>query len=260
MDTDDDTGFVYKAERFCTHDGPGIRTLLYFRGCPLNCRWCCNPESRMQGSFRGDGELLERVEPVSVGELAELACRDAAYYRASGGGVTLTGGEALAQPEFAAKLLADLRDRGVHTAMETCGHASEEALGMALPHLDLALLDIKHMDSERHKALTGCGNERILVNARAIHDLGIPLIIRLPLVPGCNDDEGNLHALGAFVRRSLPDVKTLCVLGYHNYALNKYRAMGIHYPMGDAPPASEAQANRAAEVLRPYVPEVRIGG
>lgn len=256
----DDAGFVYKAERFCTHDGPGIRTLLYFRGCPLNCLWCCNPESRIRDSFPGEGELLEWSRPVGVGDLVELACRDLAYYRASGGGVTLTGGEALAQPGFAAGLLAGLRERGVHTAMETSGYASEEALGLALPHLDLMLLDIKHMDAERHRSLTGRGNGRILDNARRVHDLGIPLVIRLPLVPGCNDGEANLHALGAFVRDSLPRVRTVCVLGYHNYASNKYRAMGIQYPMGDAPPASEAQADRAAELLRPYVPEVRIGG
>ena len=260
MNIGDGMGFVYKAERSCTHDGPGIRTLLYFRGCPLHCLWCCNPESRSRDRIRGAKKLLHWIRPVSVDDLVDLASRDTVYYRASDGGVTLTGGEALAQPEFAAGLLAKLRERGIHTVMETSGYADDEALDLILPYLDMALLDIKHMDADRHRALTGCGNGRILKNARKIHDLHIPLIIRLPLVPGCNDDGDNLHVLGAFIKRSLPDVKTLCVLGYHNYALNKYRTMGIRYPMGDVPPATEAQIQRAAELLKPYVPEVRIGG
>lgn len=254
------TGFVYKTERFCIHDGPGIRTLFYFRGCPLDCRWCCNPESRAAGPIRGGDGLLPWREPVGVDELTELAGRDAVYYRSSGGGVTLTGGEVLFQPEFAARLLESLRGRGIHTAIETSGYAARDKLEMVLAHVDLVLLDIKHMDSARHSELTGHGNERILANARLVHEREIPLIIRLPLVPGCNDDAANLHAVGAFVHDDLPDVTTVCVLGYHNYAVNKYRTMGLEYPMGELPPASEAQITRAAEILRHYVPSVMIGG
>ncbi len=153
-----------------------------------------------------------------------------------------------------------MREYGIHAALETSGYAADEALDAVLPHVDMVLLDIKHMDGERHRALTGCGNERILANARKIHDAGIPLIIRFPLVPGHNDGEENLRALGEFVRRALPAVQTLCVLGYHNYAVNKYRAMGLDYPMGDMPPASEEQTGRAAETLKLFVRDVRIGG
>lgn len=255
-----DIGFVYKAERFCVHDGPGIRTALYFRGCPLACLWCCNPESRSQAETTGEEEFLTWRRPVSSDELVDLACRDLTYYRMSEGGVTLTGGEVLAQPEFAADLLEKLRIRGIHTAMETSGYAGEEALALVLSHLDLVLLDIKHMDSEQHKALTGCGNERILHNARTIHDQGVPLAIRLPLIPGSNDSADNLHSQGTFIKQDLPAVKTLHILGYHDYARNKYRAMGLDYPMEDLPPATENQVNRAAELLGQYVPDVRIGG
>ncbi len=260
MGADDNLGFVYKAERFCLHDGPGIRTLFYFRGCPLHCRWCCNPESWSQNRQSGADKLLTWTEPVTAETLVELAYRDLLYYRFSDGGVTLTGGEALAQPEFAANLLEKLQRRGIHTALETSGCVSEKNLALALPHLDMALLDIKHMDSQRHQELTGCGNELILANACAIHDQGKPLIIRAPLVPGYNDSEENLLALGNFLQRSLPKVETLCLLGYHNYALNKYRSMGLDYPLGDLPPASDAQMRSAAELLKPFVPEVRIGG
>ncbi|MDR0363274.1 MAG: glycyl-radical enzyme activating protein [Planctomycetota bacterium] len=260
MGGDGEAGFVYKVERFCVHDGPGIRTLFYFRGCPLGCLWCCNPESRTLGPIRGEDEFLMWKQPVGVQRLVELACRDVAYYRSSGGGVTLTGGEALAQPEFAANLLRKMRERGIHTAMETSGHAGDEAVETVLPHLDMVLLDIKHMDDGRHKALTGFGNARILSNARKIHDAGVPMTIRVPLIPGHNDREEDLRALGEFVWSALPAVKTLCVLGYHNYAVNKYLAMGLDYPLGDLPPASEERITRAAETLKRYVEEVRMGG
>ena len=260
MDDNCDKGFVYKVERFCIHDGPGIRTLLYFRGCPLRCLWCCNPKNMTRDSIRGEDELLAWNRMVGADDLAELAGRDIAYYRSSGGGVTLTGGEALAQPEFAACMLRKIRGRGIHAAMATSGYAGDEALAAVLPHLDMVLLDIKHMDSGRHRALTGRGNERILANARKIHETGMPMVVRIPLAPGYNDEKQNLHATGEFIRRFLPGVQSLCVLGYHNYAVNKYRIMGLDYPMGDSPPASEDQMNDAAETLRRYVADVRIGG
>lgn len=255
-------GYVYKAVRFSIHDGPGVRTLFFFQGCPLNCLWCCNPESRPVGGvvFSGRERLLQWQTPVSVRELVDLAERDIVYYRYSGGGITLSGGEVLMQSEFAEALLRGMRAKGIHTAVETSGYAKQAALERVLKHVDLVLLDLKHMSSEQHMRLVGVDNDLILRNAQEIHRRKIPMILRFPLIPGFNDSEDNLHALGAFAQNKLPNVRSLCVLKYHNYGIDKYRKMQIEYPLESLPIATNEQAEKARTVLSRYFENVQIGG
>ena len=255
-------GYVYKAVRFSIHDGPGIRTLFFFQGCPLNCLWCCNPESRPEAiqKFACQNRLLQWQRPVTIGELVDLATRDIVYYRYSGGGVTLTGGEVLLQDEFARELLYEVRKKGIHTAIETSGYSSPMALNRVLEHVDLVLLDIKHIDSEQHRLFTGVDNKLILNNAQEIHSRKIPIIIRIPLIPGYNDSEDILHMLGCFVRDKLPDVRRLCLLKYHNFALNKYREMNIEYPLESLPIPTDEQMMTACAILQEYVEHVQLGG
>ena len=170
MDYLNTKGRIFNIQRFSIHDGPGIRTIVFLKGCFMRCAWCCNPESQ-----RYDIETLyENGSPKTVGkdvlvkDLIPEVLADVPFYRRSGGGVTLSGGEVLAQPEFARDLLRAFKNEGLHTAIETTANAPFEVIKTILPYLDLCLMDIKHMDSNKHKEYTTSGNERILENAKKI--------------------------------------------------------------------------------------------
>lgn len=166
---------------------------------------------------------------MTAGEVVERVRKDSVLYRNSGGGVTLSGGEPTAQPEFAEEILKGCHDLMLHTAIETCGYASWDVFERLLPHVDLVLYDIKHLDPARHKELTGVGNERILENAERIVATGKPLIVRAPMIPGCNDSEENLKALGKFVRRLR--VTEMNVLPYHQLGRQKFDGVGLKYEL-----------------------------
>jgi len=255
-------GRVYKAVRFSTHDGPGIRTLFFFQGCPLSCLWCCNPESQPKTAqeLAGQSRLMQWQRLVTIQELVDLAARDIIYYRYSGGGVTLTGGEVLLQDEFAQELLCELRKKGIHTAIETSGYSKPAALHRVLKYVDLVLLDLKHMDGGQHRRFTGVDNQLILSNAQEIHKLNTPIILRVPLIPGYNDSEENLRMLGRFAREKLPNVRRLCLLKYHNFSVNKYREMNIKYPLESLPVTTDEQLAAARAILQKYIEHVQLGG
>ena len=182
MEDLDVKGRIFDIQRYSIHDGGGIRTIVFLKGCPLRCKWCCNPEGQHYNVEKMTLGGKEKIvgQDVTVGEIIDIIERDRIYYRRSGGGLTLSGGESLTQPDFAVALLKTAKERGINTAMESTGFADFSVISRYLPYLDLYLMDIKHMNSAKHKEFTSQPNELILENAKKITDAGARLIVRTP--------------------------------------------------------------------------------
>ena len=210
MNIYEQTGRIFDIQRYSLHDGPGIRTIVFLKGCYLRCRWCCNPESqeyKFQELTQG-GKTRTVGRDVTVAEVMDEILKDAVYYHRSGGGVTLSGGECMAQPEFAEALLRAVHEYGYHTAIETTAFASREVVERLIPHIDLVMMDIKHMDSAKHEAFCGKPNDKILENARFIAENAKEMIVRVPTVPTFNASETEIAAIARFTA-SLGTVKEL---------------------------------------------------
>lgn len=235
------TGRIFDIQRYSLHDGPGIRTIIFLKGCFLRCRWCCNPESqeyKIQKMTRaGKTEIMGR--DVTVAEIMDEIVKDRIYYMRSGGGITLSGGECMAQPEFSEALLRATHEYGLTTAIETTAFASREVVQRLLPHVDHFLMDIKHMDSAKHKEFTIQPNEQILENAKYIAENANHLIIRVPVVPTFNDTPSEIAAIARFAD-SLPNVTEMHLLPYHRLGQDKYTGLGREYLMdGILPPTND---------------------
>ena len=233
-------GRIHSTESFGTVDGPGIRFVVFFQGCPLRCRYCHNPDT---WDFSGGTETT-----------AEELMREYDSYKEflRSGGITATGGEPLAQPGFLAELFAFAKSKGVHTCLDTSAGvydpAHPEKTDEVLKNTDLVMLDIKHIDNELHKELTGTGNRNILAFAEHIRDMGIPVWIRHVVVPGITDKYEELFALGEYLS-TLSNLKALDVLPYHDMARQKYADLGLEYPLGDTPPLTKEEAIKARETI-----------
>ena len=236
------TGRIFDVQRYSIHDGPGIRTILFLKGCILRCRWCCNPESQefaiQKMIVQGEEKIIGR--DVTVEEMLQVVEKDRAYYYRSGGGMTLSGGECLCQPEFARDLLRGAKERGIHTAIESMAGMPWENIQMVLPYLDLYLMDIKHTNPEKHKAFTGRSNERMLENARKTALSGMTrLVIRVPVIPGFNDTVEEIQGIARFAA-TLPGVDKIHLLPYHRLGQDKYTGLGREYLLdGVLPPSAE---------------------
>ncbi|MFO7633088.1 MAG: glycyl-radical enzyme activating protein [Caldilinea sp.] len=298
-------GIVFDIQRYSVHDGPGLRTNVFLKGCPLRCQWCANPESQnMQpelalsahncmtcGQFatpcpvcwKKAGSTAIRIEELgerpfvcptgaihwigeqrTAGEVMAEVRRDAPFYD-RGGGLTLTGGEATMQPAFAEALLRLAQAEGIHTALETSGHTQWAVFAQLLPHLDLLLYDVKHMDSEVHRRYTGLGNELILANLRRITDRAAPKVaVRVPVIPGFNADAASLTAIVDFVLGLGGTVAEIDLLPYHTLGKTKYQSLGRDYPWEDQPRLSDAEMQHLAELVAERVApariSVRVGG
>ena len=294
------TGKVYDIQGFSVQDGPGIRTTVFLKGCPLNCPWCHSPESRLFQSqlswismrctgIGKCGRCLEvcpnqalspgktvkhtvtqediqhvRIEwnncktcgacaaacypkalticgtDYTVDELVARVSKDAPFYETSGGGVTISGGEPLCQPEFTLQCLIRLKERGIHTALDTTGYVPYDIFERILPYTDLFLYDLKHMNSDAHQAVVGVRNELILENARRLAQDGGKMQIRIPVIPRFNDLPEVIEATGEFCKQLKDAVTVIQLLPYHNLGVVKYqRIAGTEKIMEAVPPPDE---------------------
>ncbi len=256
-------GRIFDIQRYSIHDGPGIRTIVFLKGCYLRCRWCCNPESqeyKFQELTQG-GKTRTVGRDVTVAEVMDEILKDAVYYSRSGGGVTLSGGECMAQPEFSEALLRAVHEYGFNTAVETTAFAPREVVERLLPHIDLVMMDIKHVDSQKHEAFCGKPNEQILENARFIAENAKEMIVRVPTVPTFNATSEEIAAIARFAA-SLPNVKQLHLLPYHRLGQDKYAGLGREYTLSHITPPTGEEMERLAAAARAAAPGllVQIGG
>ena len=254
-------GRIFDIQRFSVHDGPGIRTIVFLKGCRLRCRWCCNPESQRYDTelmtIAGKTKIVGR--DVTVAEALAEVERDRVYYDRSGGGMTLSGGESLAQPEFAPALLRAAKENGINTAMESTGFADYEVIQKYLPYLDVYLMDIKHMNSEKHKAFTKRPNELILENARKIAKDAKKLIIRTPVIPTFNATVEEIRDIARFAK-SLGTVEQMHILPYHRIGSDKYAGLGREYTLKDIEPPSKELMKELLDVVNSEGLKGQIGG
>lgn len=263
------TGRIFEIKRFAVHDGDGIRTTVFFKGCPLRCLWCHNPEGlsyeRQEAFYRhkciGCGECKKedfREEgclgearavygrDVTVDELIPLLTEDKDFYETSGGGVTVSGGECLMQADFLRELLSRLKDMGIHTAVDTSGYAAREALDKVILYTDIFLYDIKAVDDGVHKRCTGVSNKRIIENLLYLDSKGCKTEIRIPYVPCYND--GEVEGIARLLA-PLKNVTRVRVLPYHSYAGSKYEALGMTQTLPDRMPTDE-EIKKAEATIR----------
>lgn len=254
-------GRIFNIQRFSIHDGPGIRSIVFFKGCYMRCAWCCNPESQSYEiqSMQENGKEKIVGKDVTVGEILPELLSDIPYYRRSGGGITLSGGEILGQHEFARDLLCACKENGLHTAVESSGNADFSKIEAILPYLDLYLLDIKHADSNKHKEYTGAANDLILENAKRLANSDVELIIRTPVVPGFNDTAEEIKSIAKFAA-SLPGVKEHHLLPYHRLGQDKYAGLGRNYALKDVLPPSNEKMEYLLSVAQESGLKCQIGG
>ena len=250
---------IFELKRFAVHDGDGIRTTVFFKGCPLRCVWCHNPEGLtatpqvahyehkcigcgncQKENFTpddciGEARVLYGTE-TTVEELLPKLLEDRDFYETSGGGVTLSGGECLVQASFCAELLKALKAHNIHTAVDTCGFVSREALDKVLPYTDVFLYDLKAYREDVHLRCTERSNKQILENLKYLDEQGTKIEIRIPFVPEYND--GEIEAIAHFLK-DFKNIVKIRVLPYHSYAGSKYRALGMEHSLPTRLPTDE---------------------
>lgn len=254
-------GRIFDIQKYSIHDGPGIRTIVFLKGCPLRCKWCCNPEGQeykiQEMSFAGGIKTVGR--DVTVSEVLDEVKKDMPYYMRSGGGLTLSGGECLCQPEFATALLYEAKRIGISTAIETTGFAEWEVIKEYLKVTDHVLMDIKNIDNEKHKRFCGQSNEIILMNAKRIAENHNHLTIRVPVIPTFNDTEREIAMIAGFAAH-LPGVKNLHLLPYHRLGADKYAGLGREYLMAKENLISDEKMLRLLDCAKESGLDCRIGG
>jgi pyruvate formate lyase activating enzyme len=295
------TGTLFDIKPFALHDGPGIRTTLFFKGCPLRCAWCHNPEGlsplpqlvvhpercigcheclsacpehspamastllpscRLCGAcaFACPADARELAgQTFTVGEVMTRVLKDRPFFEESQGGVTFSGGEPLAQPDFLLALLAACGKEAIHRAVDTSGHAPRSVIMDVAAQTDLFLFDLKHMDSEAHQRLTGVENDRILSNLSYLAEKRAHLTIRMPLIPGFNDGKAHLDQVGRFLS-GLATTPPVHLLPYHGFQKSKYALFKIPYLFAEPDKATARPPLKAAAQLEGMGLQVTIGG
>ncbi len=299
------SGIVLNIQRFSLHDGPGIRTTVFLKGCRLRCWWCHNPESQHpqpelllrpalciqcgmcvaecpHGAVRWDGDwfITDRARcercgactvvcvagaramagrVMTVEQVMDDVLRDVVFYDESGGGVTFSGGEPLLQGDFLLDLLRACKEHDLHTVVDTCGFASPETLDRVRPYVELFLYDLKLMDDAHHRVVTSASNRLILDNLRRLAEHNHPVVLRVPVIPGINDDEDNLRSMGHLVR-SLPNIIRVDLLAYHTLGMDKHERLDSPNPMPVTAPPSEEGMAAIKCLLESFGLSVTIGG
>jgi len=264
-------GLIFSIKKYSVHDGPGIRVTFFMKGCPLSCRWCHNPEgisplqeSVVQTRKVGDKEfhVAETAgKYYDVEELLEIAGKDRIFIQKKEGGITFSGGEPLMQPEFLLEALTAFRENGYHTAVDTSGYSSPENFRTILPFTDLFLFDIKHLDELKHIELTGVSNTGILENFRLILKSGRDIMVRIPVVPGINDDDEHLKQLRGFLSEAACfNLRKISLLPYHTIGSSKYRNLNLIYRMNDTKQPSPERMKELKEYFSATGIKVKIGG
>ncbi|MEE4312604.1 MAG: glycyl-radical enzyme activating protein [candidate division KSB1 bacterium] len=300
-------GFIFNIQRFSIHDGPGIRTTAFLKGCSMRCFWCHNPEGRnpylelqyfparciacgecvaacpnhahemrdgvhyfLRDKCRMSGRCVDTCyalalelsgKEMTVSQVMEEILRDRAFYENSGGGVTLSGGEPVLHTDFSLQILKRCRDEGFHTAIETCGQYQWEKLLRLIPVTDMVMMDLKHMDTEKHRQGTGHYNELILNNARRLALTDKPIIFRTPVIPGFNDTEAEIGEIAAFIR-DLYEIRVKYgkmeeedagiryeLLPFHQMAGDKYRSLDMEYRAKDLKPPDKSRMEELKNIL-----------
>lgn len=296
---------VFDIQKFSVHDGPGIRTIIFTKGCPLSCKWCANPESQdlkpelmyypdkcigcnkcvdaciNKASENIDGTIFfDKSKCINCGECAKTcysrtrkmtgkmmsveeviaeADKDIPFYEKSGGGITFSGGEALLYPEFVRDVARRYKERGISTAIETCGFVNWENFEMVIEYLDLVLFDIKVMDDKKHKYYCGGSNKRILENLEKIYRR-VETIVRMPIIPGINDSVEDIEAVGKYLKTLSGEGGRVHILAYHNFGEGKYNALCKPYLLKDTKSPTDEHMRNIKIQLESYGLKVQIGG
>ena len=296
-------GLIFEIQKMSTEDGPGIRTTVFLKHCPLKCIWCHNPESIQkkpqlqwldhkcigckicietckQGALKlkKDGMHIDRDKCISCGECVEECpstalnmygkwwdledifkevAKDKVYYTKSGGGITVSGGEPTMQPDFVLEFLTMCKENGISTALDTCGYASHEVYEKILPEVDLILLDIKVIDSDKHKEYTGVPNERILENAiyiaNHVKQYGKKMWIRTPIIPRYTATEDNIKGIAEFIVNKLENIpERWDLLAFNNLCTSKYERLGMEWPLKDEPLMKKEEMEQFFEIANEF--------
>lgn len=287
-------GNIFDIQRFSVNDGPGIRTTVFFKGCPLRCLWCDNPESQSESmqvmylayvcthcgkciaacqngaNVMGSDNLIKfnrslckqsgrcvdicpskaRVfsgKMMTIEQVMDIILKDELFYRNSGGGVTASGGEPTAQPEFLKQLFTDCRNHGINTTLDTSGYVDETVLSDILSYVDLVYYDLKHMNPKKHREITGVDNELILSNAVMISEKNIPMVVRLPMIPGKNDSTENIREISSFVKNL--KIQRVDILLFHTLGRKKYDCLDMTYRLTNLQPHTEEEV---AEIVKTF--------
>jgi pyruvate formate lyase activating enzyme len=264
-------GLIFSVKRYSIHDGPGIRVTFFMKGCPLSCWWCHNPEG-----ISPDPENVEQIEKVgerefmvneqagkyySADDILEILEKEKIFISESKGGVTFSGGEPLLQTGFLLEALKKCKDAGYHTTVDTSGYSQAENYKSIMPYTNLFLFDIKHLDDSKHILYTGVSNSLILSNLHLILNSGRDFMIRVPVIPGFNDDPEHLEMLKSFLLKSrCNNLRKLNLLPYHKIGSAKYRKFSIPYRMNSVEPPSRSRMNELKEYFAETGIKVKIGG
>ncbi|MFW9912833.1 MAG: glycyl-radical enzyme activating protein [Candidatus Thorarchaeota archaeon] len=290
------TGLITNIQRCSTEDGPGIRTTVFMKGCPMSCTWCHNIETIdsdprtvwystkcigakacIEACPEGALTLLEEGMRIDLEKcttcgkcedvcptgaikimgkewdssaLVEELLRDRVFFTTSGGGVTLSGGEATYQSDFMVEVAEGLRAKGVHVALDTCGYCSESVIKRALSVVSMVLYDLKVMDAKKHLEYTGVPLDLVLKNAKIVAESELPVWIRTPIIPGYTDDEENIRAISRFVLDNMPNVERFDLLAFNKMCIDKYALFGLEYPLKDKDLMTSERMEHLASIAR----------
>lgn len=297
-------GTIINIQKYSIHDGPGIRTTVFFKGCPLNCWWCHNPESQhlepevmyweekctacgncikhcpkgalsiVDGKLKYNSESCElcsecskycinearviKGKYISVDELFKEIMKDQIFYDESNGGVTFSGGEPLIQADFLREVMKKCKRMDIHTTIDTCGYVSWDKFEKIVDYTDLFLYDLKHMNSDKHKIYTSVPNELILDNLKKLSDLGKNIYIRMPIIPGVNDDIEDLKKAAELLKNL--NIIQVNLLPYHKMGMDKYKRLNMDLKLQEIQEPSHAKMNELSEIFKNVGLKVKIGG